>query len=200
MTYDRDLIAHKLQRWDDYITAFRLPEWEAIPDFGLYMDQVVALMEQYLSFIPAEEGKDRFTPAAINNYVRLKVMPAPVKRKYYRLHVAYLLVILTMKQTLSIGAIRRLLPPDLTEADMARRYRAYAGQFVRLARFFVQQVRAGAEDLVRSTAADCDEAVESLIIQSALASGLSHILAEKLLSLAEADPAAVLAAEERGQV
>ena len=47
MEYDRELIAHKLQRWDKFITDYHLPDWESIPDFGLYMDQVIVLLEQY---------------------------------------------------------------------------------------------------------------------------------------------------------
>ena len=79
MEYDKELIAHKLQRWDKFITDYHLPDWETIPDFGLYMDQVIVLLEQYLSFIPAPVGgKERFvTSSTINNYVRLKIMPAP---------------------------------------------------------------------------------------------------------------------------
>ena len=41
MQYDKELIAHKLDRWDRFITDYHLPEWDAIPDLGLYMDQVV---------------------------------------------------------------------------------------------------------------------------------------------------------------
>ena len=37
MAYDNDLIAGKLRRWEGYMDEFRLPVWEEIPDFGLYM-------------------------------------------------------------------------------------------------------------------------------------------------------------------
>ena len=86
MQYDRSLVAHKLLRWDKFITDYHLPDWDSIPDFGLYMDQVIVLLEQYLSFIPTPAGAKEHivTSATINNYVRLKIMPAPVKRKYYR--------------------------------------------------------------------------------------------------------------------
>ena len=86
MQYDKELIAHKLDRWDRFITDYHLPEWDSIPDLGLYMDQVVVLLAQYLNFIPAMPGgKESFvTSSTINNYVRLKIMPAPVKRKYFR--------------------------------------------------------------------------------------------------------------------
>ena len=106
MQYDKELIAHKLDRWDRFITDYHLPEWDSIPDLGLYMDQVVVLLAQYLNFIPAMPGgKESFvTSSTINNYVRLKIMPAPVKRKYFRVHIAYLIMILTMKQSISISS------------------------------------------------------------------------------------------------
>ena len=52
MAYDNDLIAGKLRRWDKYLERYRLPAWEEIPDFGLYMEQVVQLLKQYLSYLP----------------------------------------------------------------------------------------------------------------------------------------------------
>ena len=117
MPYDKPLIAHKLQRWDQYITDYHLPEWDSIPNFGLYMDQVIVLLEQYLSFIPSPVGtKEHFvTSSTINNYVRLKIMPAPVKRKYFRVHIAYLIMILTMKQSISISDVQKIIPADIPE-------------------------------------------------------------------------------------
>ena len=114
MSYDKELIIHKLERWDRFITNYHLPDWDFIPDLGLYMDQVVVLLVQYLSFIPSiPGGKESFvTSSAINNYVRLKIMPAPVKRKYYRVHIAYLIMILTMKQSISISDVQKIIPAD----------------------------------------------------------------------------------------
>lgn len=120
MQYDKELIAHKLDRWDRFITDYHLPEWDAIPDLGLYMDQVVVLLAQYLNFIPAMPGgKESFvTSSTINNYVRLKIMPAPVKRKYFRVHIAYLIMILTMKQSISISDVQKIIPADIPEEDV----------------------------------------------------------------------------------
>lgn len=36
MSYDKALIAGKLRRWEKHLMRFRLPEWDEIPDFGLY--------------------------------------------------------------------------------------------------------------------------------------------------------------------
>ena len=43
MAYDNDLIAGKLRRWEKYLERYRLPAWEEIPDFGLYMEYVFFL-------------------------------------------------------------------------------------------------------------------------------------------------------------
>ena len=198
MQYDKSLVAHKLLRWDKFITDYHLPEWDSIPDFGLYMDQVIVLLEQYLSFIPTPAGAKEHivTSATINNYVRLKIMPAPVKRKYHRVHIAYLVMILTMKQSLSISDVQKVIPPmDSSEDEVLSVYEDYSEKFRRLARFFNQQVQSAAEG-VRSTEQGSDNAVELLVIESALIAGFSKILAEKLIRLCGADTEDVLAAEQ----
>ena len=196
MQYDKDLVAHKLRRWDKFITDYHLPEWETIPDFGLYMDQVIVLLEQYLSFIPSPAGtKEHFvTSSTINNYVRLKIMPAPVKRKYHRVHIAYLIMILTMKQSLSISDVQKVIPPDSSVEEVRVVYENYSEKFRRLALFFNQQVQSGAEG-IHAPGQNSDNAVELLVIESALIAGFSKILAEKLIRLCGADTEDVLAAE-----
>lgn len=198
MQYDKSLVTHKLLRWDKFITDYHLPEWDSIPDFGLYMDQVIVLLEQYLSFIPTPAGAKEHivTSATINNYVRLKIMPAPVKRKYHRVHIAYLVMILTMKQSLSISDVQKVIPPmDSSEDEVLSVYEDYSEKFRRLALFFNQQVQSAAEG-VRSTEQSSDNAVELLVIESALIAGFSKILAEKLIRLCGADTEDVLAAEQ----
>ena len=84
MDFNKDLIAGKLRRWEKYIDNYRLPRWEDIPDMGLYMEQVIMLLKQYLDYLPPELKEEQFiTAATINNYVRKKIMPEPVNRKYF---------------------------------------------------------------------------------------------------------------------
>ena len=116
MAYDKALIAGKLRRWETYLNNYRLPFWEDIPDFGLYMEQVISLLRSYLDYLPPELKEEQVvTAAAINNYVRKRVMPVPVKKKYYRIHIAYLIMICTLKQSLSIPTLQTLVPMDLTQ-------------------------------------------------------------------------------------
>lgn len=45
----------------------------------------------------------------INNYVKLRIVPAPVKKRYGRVQLAYLLVIGLLKQVLPIPDVKTLL-------------------------------------------------------------------------------------------
>ncbi|NCB52035.1 MAG: DUF1836 domain-containing protein [Clostridia bacterium] len=91
------------------VTIHKLPRWDELPDFDLYMDQVLAFVAKYL---PDREEKP-LTSSMVNNYVKMGVMPAPVKKKYSRIHIAHLIVICIMKSALSISAICRVIENEL---------------------------------------------------------------------------------------
>ncbi len=186
MTYEKALIAAKLRRWEKYLLNYRLPAWEEIHDIGLYMDQVVTLLKQYLDYLPPELKEEQIiTPATINNYVRKKIMPEPVKKKYYRPHIAYLLMICTLKQCLSISTLQTMIPMGLSEKELEKTYTAFASRHRASTLFFIEQVRAVAAGIL-----DHDDPAEistsdtaDLITTSAVVSGFSRLLAEKLLLL-----------------
>ena len=197
MSYDRDLTAHKLLRWEHYLNNYRLPAWKELPDIGLYMDQVIALLGQYLDFIPVEDMKNDkpVAPTTINNYVRLKVMPAPEKRKYYRIHIAYLIMIFTLKQGASINGIQKILPPpDAGEEEVRTFYTGYIEQLRTMCLLYIDQIRGVAQEVLDPNRGS--DAAEALVIKCILISALARITGEKLLRLKNADPEAVLAQEK----
>lgn len=195
MSYDKDLVAHKLIRWENYLNHYKLPDWKELPDIGLYMDQVIALLGQYLDFIPVEDQKDKpVTSTTINNYVRLKVMPAPEKRKYYRIHIAYMIMIFTLKQGTSISSLQKLLPAGEDEEEVRSFYTSYIQRVQQVGNFYTAQTRAAAQSILNAQGEE-EGAVEDFILQSVLMSGFSQILGEKLLNLQDADPERVLAQE-----
>lgn len=190
MKYDKALVAGKLRRWETYLNTYRLPGWDQIPDLGLYMEQVIALLRQYLDYLPPELKEEEFiTAAAINNYVRTKIMPEPVKKRYYRVHIAYLLVICTLKQGLSIALIRELLPVGLDESEIREFYTRYAERHALAAAFFVEQVRGVAGPILdhRDASPFSTSRTEELIVSSAIIGGFSRLLAEKLMLLSDKD-------------
>ena len=181
-------VAAKLRRWEKYLDNFRLPEWETIPDFGLYMEQVIDLLKQYLDYLPPELKEEQFiTASTINNYVRTKVMPEPIKKRYYREHIAYLIIICTLKQTLSIALVHRIIPMGLTRDEVETVYRSYVKQHSISAKYFTDQVRLLAAPILEhaergETAVDRPE---DLITRSAIIGGFARLLAQKLLLLEE---------------
>ncbi|MBQ7737770.1 MAG: DUF1836 domain-containing protein [Oscillospiraceae bacterium] len=187
MAFDNSLVAGKLRRWESYLENFRLPAWEEIPDFGLYMEQVTALLQKYLDYLPSELKEEQFiTASTINNYVRTRVMPEPVKRRYYRTHIAYLIIILTLKQSLSIALIQKIVPIGLTEREVEQVYTVYAAWHRKTARYFIDQTRLMAGPILGHEPDDFELAApnpEALVITSGVLAGFSRLFTEKLLLL-----------------
>ncbi len=180
---DPALVRQKLMKWDGYLRDFSLPAWEELPQLELYMDQVVSLINSYLAYLPKEEGTNLVvTKAAVNNYVRKRIMPPPVKKRYGRVHLAYLILICDLKQCFSIADVQRLLPPDLEETQVRRIYDRYVLRHRETALLFVRTVRERTGDFFAEAPAG-EQEVEDLLISSAVAAGLSKLLTEKLLGL-----------------
>lgn len=180
MAYDRDLFVGKLARWQDYMEHYRLPAWDELPDMDLYMDQVVALVGRYLDLIPHDEKNPVVTPSIINNYVRLKVMPAPQRKRYSRRHLAYALMICSMKVSLTLTEIQKILPPDLEDEQISQLYNDFVLKMTETARVFIAQVNAVAEQaLVPGNENGC----ASLVLHSVVSSVLYKLLTVKLTAL-----------------
>jgi len=186
MRYDRQLIAGKLRRWEKYLLRFHLPAWEEIPNFGLYMEQVVDLLKEYLDYMPPElKDEQVVTGAAINNYVRRKFMPSPRKKRYYRVHIAYLIMICTLKQSLNMTMIQRLLPEGEDEEAVREAYETFAARHTLSAQYFVEQVKLAAANILdhEQQTEFAVEKPEELIANAAIIAGFSQLLAEKLILL-----------------
>ena len=128
MSYDREQFQQKLVRWRSYMEDFRLPSWEALPDMELYMDQVISLANRYLNLFPQDDTNPVITASAVNNYVRLRMMPAPERKRYSRHHMACVIMICVLKQSLSLAEIQRILPLEMTEEVYGGPFRPFFRQ------------------------------------------------------------------------
>lgn len=197
MFYDRSLIAHKLKRWERSLKSYRLPTWDELPTIDLYMEQVIALLSQWLYFFPAEDTQgDVVTPTAINNYVRLKIMPAPCKKKYSRIHIAYLIMICTLKQSVSIAYVQKMIPMGLTEDEVKAVYSDYVKQHRDAAMYFIKQVRANSRDILSPEETEnTPGSVSRIVMLTAVLAGFSKIMTEKIVNLQGEDMDTVLSIE-----
>lgn len=186
MEFDKQLIAAKLRRWEKYLENYRLPAWRDIPDIGLYMEQIIILMKGYLDYLPPELKDDQIiTAATVNNYVRTKIMPEPIKKKYYRIHIAYLLMICTLKQSMPIAMLQKIIPLNISPEEVRKIYDEYSARHAITVTYYLEQTRLVAgpildHDTVVSQSVD---SVSDLIISYAIYSGFTKLLAEKLLLL-----------------
>ncbi|MCR5686581.1 MAG: DUF1836 domain-containing protein [Lachnospiraceae bacterium] len=186
MKYNKELVAGKLRRWEKYLEDFKLPCWNDIPNIGLYMEQVIILLKEYLDYLPPElKDEQIITAATINNYVRTKIMPEPVKKKYYRVHIAYLIMICTMKQILPIAVITRIIPTDLPEDEVRTTYERYSERHKKTVQYFLKQIRLVAGPILdhKDIIEESTEETEDLIIMCTIFAGFSKLMAEKLLLL-----------------
>lgn len=89
------------------IAAYRLPRYEELPDFRLYIDQLIELMVRTLAPLMAgEEGW--ITAAMVGNYAKQSVLPRPEGKRYTREHAAYLIFVCLAKQVVSIADLQTL--------------------------------------------------------------------------------------------
>ncbi len=194
MTHDKALVAEKLRKWEGFLQEYELPTWDMLPCIELYMDQVLVLLTQYLNFLPREDGAENITtPAMVNNYVKMKVLPPPVKKRYSRVHLAYLIMVCMLKQTLGISLVQQILPADASEDTVHATYDAFVRMHKSVAAQFSAEVRAAASPALLSEE-PADSAVGGLILQAAIAASLFKLLTEKLVSLGDAPETAPPAA------
>ena len=182
MQYNKSEVAEKLLRWERFLDSYRLPEWQELPQINLYLDQVIALVNQFLGFFvydPAEEKM--LTPSMVNNYVKSRLIPPPVRKKYGRKHIALLLMICTFKQSVSMAAMSNILPGD-DEELIRQEYTRFTMSYQRISRYVVQQAKASAEPIFDASI-DTGTEVSDLVVGSSIAASFARLLAGKLIAL-----------------
>ncbi len=186
MNFDDELLLEqKYALICEKLASHKLPRWESFPDIELYMDQVVAVMEKALSLYNkvGEEESKLITPSIINNYVKLKVIPAPNKKKYSREHLAYLVMICILKQTLAISSIVKIIESNLESKTISELYNEFCSiyenviPFVNMGEAFFDEDDANVFDN-----RDCENDVNSFILKSAILSTAGKFVCEEMLS------------------
>ena len=182
---DKETLKNKLLEWDGLLSSFALPAWDALPALPLYMDQVIYLLNQYLTLVPEQVADKQVTPAMINNYVKLKIIPPPVKKRYERKHLACLIILCVCKQTLNTNDIKKLIPLSLSEDEVRGVYEDFVAAYSEMQQYFRQEIRKA----VQPVFSDHNEPVNHLLFRTAIAANLTKLLTEETLRLDDADKA-----------
>ena len=163
-----------LAEWTDGMSRANLPDWNSLPQLELYMDQVIILLTEYLSPLCRGGEEKAITASIINNYVRMHVMPPPRKKKYGRVHLACLVIICVLKQSLSISCIQRMLPRDQDEEAVHQLYDDFVREYRAASHAFVQNVQSPESSLL-------PQGGGSLTTSTAVFATLAKALTEYLL-------------------
>lgn len=186
MNFDDELILE--QRYTlicEKLATHKLPRWESFPDIELYMDQVVAVMEKALLLYnkSGEEESKLITPSIINNYVKLKVIPAPNKKRYNREHLAYLVMICILKQTLAISSIVKIIRSNLESKTISELYNEFCNiyenviPFVNIGEPFFEGYEQNSVEAFES-----EDDMNGFILKSAILSTAGKFVCEEMLS------------------
>ena len=183
MAYDKQQVAEKLRYWQRFMQNFHLPTWEELPDLELYMDQVVSLVVRYVNLQPHSAPKDSIlTASAVNNYVRLKLIPPPVKKRYSRVHLAHLIVICCLKGSMSLSSIQQMFPIALSEEEARQVYSNFVNRYRTAYLRCVEQLELLSEPVLDPGNGEPSQ-VDSLVLTTAVASTLYKLVTDNLLAL-----------------
>ena len=187
MRYSKEHFSGYYQKMSGALRTFTLPCWEDFPDLEIYMDQMIVLINRYLAF---PDSQKNVTASMINNYVKARLMPPPVKKRYGRPHLAYLVVICTLKDALGMSVIEQMFPPGM-EGDVLRdRYNAFVANQIKAYHFVADNIDSVAIPLLQEEARISDR-IHDLVMQVGVSANIAKNLAERFAEQQEsADDAA----------
>lgn len=176
MNITKEYLTEKIKEFENSVRSEQLPQWEDLPEFDLYMDQVIILLNQYL-------GKDITSPitqSMINNYVKLKAIPAPVKKRYSKIHLAYLIIFCTLKQTLNIATIQKIMPVELNDGEVSAIYKSFLVNRQKSIEYAVRQTNDISKDVFSSACCE-EQQISDIIMQVSNTANVFKSLTEKIL-------------------
>lgn len=107
------------------IKDFSLPRYNDIPNVGLYLEQVVKYISEYLEPL----GSFSITGSMVSNYVKKGLVKNPVKKQYDREQVAYIFFMAIAKNVLSLEDIRLLFEAQKKTYEPKKAYDYFCCEF-----------------------------------------------------------------------
>lgn len=104
-----EITTEKIRSWLEVLPTQELSNWDRLPDIGLYMDQVLTLMDRQLAVYKRDANEKLLTQPMINNYTKDGLLPRATDKKYTQGHLALLSVLCSLKPVLSITDLSVML-------------------------------------------------------------------------------------------
>ena len=128
----------------DRLRTQRPVAWDQLPDFALYMDQVLSYMDrQVIRF----GDDDALTAAMVNNYTKSGLVPRAEGKKYSREHLAYLTAICILKRVMSTRDMDLLIHEELQGSHSVESgYKAFCASLDKALNITVEEMEARPAD------------------------------------------------------
>ena len=178
-----------------------ISDGSSFPDMQLYMDQMVAFLNEELA-IYGKNGSGPVTKSMVSNYTKHHMIPGPDGKRYSRSHCLFALMVFYLKECFSMDQVERFVKPLITnlssewddEIDIQAMYKEVT-EFAKEAEAdFPQQLEKRIESikafLEEKNQDDDISELTMLILMLVMRSNAERFLAEKLLDEYFPDPKA----------
>lgn len=181
-----DKLTQELETWGKEKVAYQFPRWNQIPDIELYMDQVIALLEKHFYQFPGDSAGKLISPSMINNYVKQGIIPPTLKKRYSRTHIAYLMMLCTLKPVLPLSVVQGIIEFQLQTHTLAEVYDHFVVEQEQASMYTMEQAKAESKLLGQTTNTE-QEMLSNLSLKMAVLANSSKILAEKIIEMERAE-------------
>lgn len=117
------------------LKELKLPRYKDLPDFGIYSEQLVEIVNKALEAMFDKDNK--LTKSMVNNYVKHKIMPSPIKKRYFRNHIVYCIVITVFKNNLSMTEIDGGILHELKKSSVEESYNYFCDKIESVMRLII---------------------------------------------------------------
>lgn len=176
---------HTEEEFDTYLAKLATiswPRWADLPQFDLYMDQVVQFANDLI--VPA--GLGELTPTMVNNYVKKGIIKAPLKKKYSRSQLANVIVVAIMKSVFSLDTIASGINYQLLNRDSHQVYDAFILAFAGA----IQEANSDfhGEVVISGVSREDTTKVQSAMVTLAINAVIQKLLVETMTRLTAPQP------------
>ena len=173
-----DKIKPILANWLEELDDFEFPDYEKFPDIELYMDQVITFLQRELRVLQTSSLDNVITSSMVNNYVKGKVVSAPIAKKYNREHLALINETCSLKQVLSIAEIKQILDSEYKDTPKNEAFNS----FKNLCKDEFNKAMAFTKDKLENVTSDNDiEALTKLALELSITANAYITIAKRIL-------------------
>lgn len=172
-------ISKNLTEFGNNIIKFHIPRWEELPDIELYMDQVITFIENNISIVAVNNEERIITPSMVNNYVKLNLIPKPIKKRYGKAHLAYLIAITILKHVFTIQEVKDGISFQALLNGEKDAYNLFCEEQESALKLIASQVLPDSNPIISNRNVN----PENLVIKMATLAFASKILGEKTIKL-----------------